>query len=51
LQACRVRAEEALYIDDIEDYVEAAKRLGMAGVQFRSPEQLSVALQECGVEV
>ena len=51
LRACRVRAEEALYIDDIEDYVEAARRLGMAAVQFRSPEQLSVALQECGVEL
>jgi glucose-1-phosphatase len=51
LRACRVRAEEALYIDDIGGYVEAAKRLGMAGVQFRSPEQLSVALQEYGVEV
>lgn len=51
LRACRVRAEEALYIDDIEDYVEAAKRLGMAGVQFQSPAQLGLALQECGVEV
>ena len=51
LRACRVRAEEALYIDDIQDYVEAARRLGMAAVQFRSPEQLSVALQECGVEL
>jgi FMN phosphatase YigB (HAD superfamily) len=50
LRASRVQAEEALYIDDIEDYVEVAKRLGMAGVQFRSPGQLAVALREVGVE-
>jgi len=51
LRACRVRAEEAVYIDDIEDYVEAAKRLGMAGVQFRSAAELRLELQELGVDV
>ena len=51
LRACRVRAEEALYIDDIGAYVEAAKQLGMAGVQFRSPEQLVSALREMDVDV
>jgi len=51
LRACGVRAEEAVYIDDIAAYVEAAERLGMAGVQFRYPEQLAVALQEMGMEV
>ena len=34
LRACRVRAEEAVYIDDIATNVEAAQRLGMAGIQF-----------------
>jgi glucose-1-phosphatase len=29
LRACRVRAEEAVYVDDIPAYVEAARRLGM----------------------
>jgi HAD superfamily hydrolase (TIGR01509 family) len=51
LRACRVGAEEAVYIDDIAAYVEAAQRLGMAGVQFRSSEQLAAALQEMGLEV
>ena len=51
LRACRVGAEEALYIDDIAAYVEAAQRLGMAGVQFRSPEQLTLALHEMGLAV
>jgi glucose-1-phosphatase len=51
LQACRVRAEEAVYIDDIEAYVTAAKQLGMAGIQFKSPEQLVSSLQELGLTV
>src|SRR5262249_6684328 len=31
LRGCRVQAEEAVYIDDIRGYVEAAQRLGMQG--------------------
>jgi HAD superfamily hydrolase (TIGR01509 family) len=40
LRACKVGAEEALYIDDIPAYVEAAQRLGMSGIPFQSPGQL-----------
>jgi FMN phosphatase YigB (HAD superfamily) len=46
LRACRVRAEEAVYIDDIAAYVEAAQRLGTVGIQFESPTQLVLAFQE-----
>jgi HAD superfamily hydrolase (TIGR01509 family) len=49
LRASKVRAEEALYIDDIPAYVEAAQRLGMGGVTFQSPEQLKSALLELGI--
>jgi len=51
LQACKVRAGEAVYVDDIAAYVEAAERLGMAGVQFQSPGQLVVALQALGLQI
>jgi HAD superfamily hydrolase (TIGR01509 family) len=51
LQACKVRAEEAVYVDDIAAYVEAAERLGMAGVQFQSPGQLVTALQQLGLQI
>ena len=51
LKACRVRAEEAVYIDDIAAYVTAAEQLGMAGIQFKSPEQLVTALKDLGVAV
>jgi putative hydrolase of the HAD superfamily len=51
LRACKVGAEEALYIDDVAAYVEAARRLGMSGIQFQSPEQLTHDLRELGVRV
>jgi glucose-1-phosphatase len=49
LRACRVRAEEAVYVDDIAAYVEAAQRLGMTGIQFESPQQLASAFRELGL--
>ena len=51
LRALKVQADEALYIDDIGAYVEAAKRLGMAGIQFQSPAQLTSDLKSLGVEL
>ena len=51
LKATKVRADEALYVDDIAAYVEAAKSLGMAGIQFESPAQLAEDLALQGVKV
>ena len=49
LQACKVRAEEAVYIDDIAAYAEAAQRLGMTGIVFESPEQLQSDFRNLGI--
>lgn len=49
LKACRAKAEETVYIDDIEAYVEAAQRLGMRGIQFRSGEQLRQDFAAMGI--
>ena len=49
LRACKVRAEEALYIDDVAAYAEAAQRLGMTGIVFQSSEQLQSNLRELGI--
>jgi HAD superfamily hydrolase (TIGR01509 family) len=51
LRACKVSSEEAIYIDDVAAYAEAAARLGMRGVVFRSPDQLQGELFELGVQV
>jgi HAD superfamily hydrolase (TIGR01509 family) len=51
LRACKVRAEEAIYIDDIADYAQAAQRLGMTGLVFQTPERLQTDLRNLGVEL
>ncbi len=51
LRACKVKAEEAVYIDDILAYVEAARRLGLTGVHFQSPQQLRTELSQAGIKV
>lgn len=51
LRACKVRAEQAVYIDDIVAYVEAARRLGFTGILFRDPGQLYADLAEAGIKV
>lgn len=51
LQACQVAAKDAVYIDDIPAYAEAARNLGLAAVVFKFPEQLSSDLQALGVRV
>ena len=45
LKACKVRAEEARYIDDVAAYAETARQLGMTGLVFQSPEQLQADLR------
>jgi glucose-1-phosphatase len=49
LRASKARAEEAVYIDDIPSYVEAAQRLGMVGITFRSAAQLKNDLVALGI--
>jgi glucose-1-phosphatase len=49
LKACKVSADNALYIDDIPAYVEAARQLGMDGIVFESAEQLKSELEKRGL--
>lgn len=49
LRACKAKAEETVYIDDIPAFAEAAERLGMHGIRFRSPEQLHRDLESLGI--
>jgi glucose-1-phosphatase len=50
LQACKVGAAEAVYIDDVAAYAEAAQRLGMTGIVFQSPHQLHADLRSLGIQ-
>jgi putative hydrolase of the HAD superfamily len=44
------RAEECFYTDDIAEYAEAARRIGIDAVQFRSAEELERELEARGIE-
>jgi HAD superfamily hydrolase (TIGR01509 family) len=50
LRACKVRAKEAIYIDDVSAYALAAQRLGMTGIVFQNPEQLQTDLRNLGIK-
>jgi HAD superfamily hydrolase (TIGR01509 family) len=51
LRACKARAEETVYVDDIPAYVEAARRLGFTGIHFQSPAQLYADLNQAGIKL
>jgi FMN phosphatase YigB (HAD superfamily) len=44
LDAVGVAAADALYIDDIPEYVEAARAMGLDAIRFQSSSQLSTQL-------
>jgi glucose-1-phosphatase len=45
LKAVRANAGEAVFIDDILEYVEAARSLGLHGIQYQNPPQLRSELR------
>jgi FMN phosphatase YigB (HAD superfamily) len=49
LKACKVQADQAVYIDDIAAFAEAARSLGIHGIQYTSPEQLRGELAALGI--
>jgi FMN phosphatase YigB (HAD superfamily) len=50
LRATKVKANEAVYIDDLEENVASAKSLGMIGVHCAIPANLVESLKSVGVE-
>ena len=51
LRTIKLRPEEAVFIDDMPRFVEAARKVGMKGICFRSNVQLKRDLKKLGVEV
>jgi FMN phosphatase YigB (HAD superfamily) len=49
IEAARCRAEECFYTDDIQEYVEGARKMGIDAVQFESREQIERELQARGI--
>jgi putative hydrolase of the HAD superfamily len=50
LKKSQLRPEECLYTDDIANYVDAAKRMGMEAIQFTTTERFRIDLENLGVE-
>ena len=51
LKSLRVRAEEAVFVDDVEAYVSAARNLGMQGIHYQNPDQLRASLNAVGANL
>jgi len=47
LKALKSKAPEAVFIDDILEYVEAAQSLGLQGIHYQNPVQLRADLRSC----
>lgn len=45
-----VDPKECIYIDDIKEYMEAAKSIGITGIHFKSRERLKEEFKELGVK-
>ena len=51
LRTIRLRPGETIFIDDMPNFVEAAKKIGMKGIRFRSNEQLKRELQKLNIQM
>jgi putative hydrolase of the HAD superfamily len=51
LKALRSKAEESVFIDDIEAYVDAARGLGIHGIHYQNPAQLREELNSLGASI
>jgi putative hydrolase of the HAD superfamily len=49
LRACKVKASEAVFIDDIAAFADAARALGIHGIPYASPEQLREDFARLGI--
>lgn len=49
LQETHFNANESVFIDDVTEFVQAARRVGMHAIQFVSCEALTVELKKLGI--
>jgi len=51
LKALRSKAEESVFVDDVQVYVDRARSLGIRGIHYQNPEQLRQELNTLGASV
>ena len=47
----KVSPEECVFIDDIQEFVDVSRSVGMQGILFKNSEQLKHDLKECGLDI
>jgi len=50
LNKLNLKPEECFYVDDILEYVEVAKKLGIKAIQFTNAEKFKLDLKNLGIE-
>ena len=50
LEEIRLKPEQTVFIDDIAEYVESARQLGIHGIQFKSRGELESDLHRMGIQ-
>jgi HAD superfamily hydrolase (TIGR01509 family) len=51
LERLGVKAQQAVFIDDSEEHVQAARHLGLQGILFTSAEALQHELAAAGIRI
>jgi FMN phosphatase YigB (HAD superfamily) len=46
---CNFEPSDSVFVDDLIENIETARRLGMYGIHFHSPDQTKVELQRLGL--
>ena len=49
LRSARKKSAESIFIDDIAEFVRAARKVGMRAIQFKSPKRLGKELRRLGI--
>jgi epoxide hydrolase-like predicted phosphatase len=47
----KVLPEECVFIDDIQEFVDVSRSVGMQGILFENSEKLKYDLKECGIKI
>jgi len=51
LKALRSKAEESIFIDDVQAYIDGARSLGIRGIHYQNPTQLRQELNTLGANI
>lgn len=51
LEKLALSPDSCIFVDDVESYVDGARRLGVRGIRYAGPERLRADLERAGVKI